>query len=98
MSTDRDPEHGAGCPIGLLASTLMLMTQLAEPAACALAQAQRQSLERRIAANLQALQQHAAIPPGLRQVAASLCPRWTPAPDPQAASAAHTRPHGKLLH
>lgn len=115
MSTQSDPssdpgtDHAPGCPIGLLASTLILMSQLAAPeavpAGAAGAQASAESSARRIAHNLRALQQHEAIPPALRQVAGRLVQRWAAlvfaAPgkrDAQSGFADITPRPGSLLH
>jgi hypothetical protein len=66
------------CVQALLAGTLALMTTWADPATGARVDVamQRQLMARKIVHNLQALQQHAAIPQALRQVMAQAQRRW----------------------
>lgn len=111
---DRHDPDGAGelpCAVGLLASTLMLMTGVAVPApgpdpdpepgpdGRADARAQRHVQARRIVANLYFLQHHPALPPGLRQVAAHLHARWVSVAQPASPDRpAHTGANLPTLH
>lgn len=73
--------HTAGpCAVGLLMSTLALMTAHAapEPAALADAATLRRLVARKIVSNLFFLQHHPDAPPPMRQVATRLHARWLP--------------------
>ncbi len=94
---DQDPGFGETwpCAVGLLATTLSLMTHRAQlgPAESADGSAAGRLIARKVLSNLFVLQHHPALPPGLRQLAARLQGCWQDlAQVPAAPSADDGRP------